>query len=223
MTGTEPAPPGWEAAASLQAAQEGQAVSDSATDNGLACQLGLAAEQFRVARRTPGESPRSPQRTVIARYHWFTEWGRDTMISLPGLAMRPGMLWEARAVLDTNIRYLDRGLIPNRFPDTGQPPEYDTMDATLWMFQALATYLRISGDWRFVADRLDAWREHFRPKLWWESFEDVGIDVAFYSHRSRPIDEVLPWDHILVKKGREYLAKEQTRSVVQLEAMAGAV
>ena len=156
VTGTEPAPPGWEAAASLQAAQEGQAVSDSATDNGLACQLGLAAEQFRVARRTPGESPRSPQRTVIAGYHWFTDWGRDTMISLPGLAMRPGMLWEARAVLDTNIRYLDRGLIPNRFPDTGQPPEYDTMDATLWMFQALATYLRISGDWRFVADRLDA-------------------------------------------------------------------
>ena len=157
VTGTEPAPPGWEAAVSLQAALERQGLSeDPATDSPLACQLALAAEQFRVVRRTLGESPRSPQRTVIAGYHWFTDWGRDTMISLPGLAMRPGMLWEARAVLDTNIRYLDQGLIPNRFPDSGQSPEYDTMDATLWLFQALSTYVRVSGDWRFVADRLDA-------------------------------------------------------------------
>ena len=52
---------------------------------------------------------------------------------------------------------------------------------------------------------------------------ELGIDVAFYSHRERPIEEVLPWDHIQVKKGREYLAKEQTRSVVQLESMAEAV
>lgn len=76
--------------------------------------------------------------------------------------------------------------------------------------------------WRRGA-RLDAWREHFRPELWWQTFRDLGIDVAFYSQRPRSLDEVLPWDHILVKKGREYLAKEQDRSVVQLEAMAGAV
>ena len=76
--------------------------------------------------------------------------------------------------------------------------------------------------WRRGA-RLDAWTEHFDPKLWWATFEDLGIDVPFYSQRERPIEEVLPWDHIHVKKGREYLAKEQNRSVVQLEAMAGAV
>jgi radical SAM superfamily enzyme YgiQ (UPF0313 family) len=76
--------------------------------------------------------------------------------------------------------------------------------------------------WRRGA-RLDAWTEHFDPKLWWQTFDDVGIDVPFYSQRTRPLEEVLPWDHIHVKKGREYLAKEQTRSVVQLEAMAGAV
>ena len=75
--------------------------------------------------------------------------------------------------------------------------------------------------WRRGA-RLDAWTEHFQPKLWWSSFEDLGIDVAFYSHRERPIDEVLPWDHIHVKKGREYLAKEQNRSIVQLTTMAAA-
>ena len=75
--------------------------------------------------------------------------------------------------------------------------------------------------WRRGA-RLDAWTEHFKPQLWWSSFEDLGIDVPFYSHRERPVDEVLPWDHIHVKKGREYLAKEQNRSVVQLTAMAAA-
>ncbi|MEO6810030.1 MAG: radical SAM protein, partial [Isosphaeraceae bacterium] len=76
--------------------------------------------------------------------------------------------------------------------------------------------------WRRGA-RLDAWTEYFQPRLWWTTFEELGIDVPFYSQRERSIDEVLPWDHILVKKGREYLAKEQNRSVVQLDAMAGAV
>jgi radical SAM family uncharacterized protein len=76
--------------------------------------------------------------------------------------------------------------------------------------------------WRRGA-RLDAWREHFNAKLWWETFADLGIDVGFYSHRTRPIDEVLPWDHVHVKKGRDYLAKEQNRSVLQLDAMASAV
>jgi radical SAM family uncharacterized protein len=71
--------------------------------------------------------------------------------------------------------------------------------------------------------RLDAWTEHFRPEIWWRTFDDLGIDVAFHNQRHRPIEEVLPWDHILVKKGREYLAKEQNRSIVQLEAMASAV
>jgi len=71
--------------------------------------------------------------------------------------------------------------------------------------------------------RLDAWTEHFDPKLWWATFEDLGIDVPFYSHRERPVDEVLAWDHIHVKKGREYLAKELNRSIVQLTAMAEAV
>jgi radical SAM family uncharacterized protein len=76
--------------------------------------------------------------------------------------------------------------------------------------------------WRRGA-RLDAWTEHFRPGLWWRTFDNLGIDVDFYTHRARPIEEVLPWDHVLVKKGREYLAKEQNRSVVQLDAMAAAV
>ena len=149
LAGTDPAPHGWDLTASWHAARQRQAVlTDPSSEHPLAAQLVVAGEQFRVARS-------GQQRTIIAGYHWFADWGRDTMISLPALAMRPGSLWEARAVLDTYIRYLDHGLIPNRFPDGGEAPEYDTIDATLWLFQAVAAYLRTSGDWRFIADRLE--------------------------------------------------------------------
>ncbi len=71
--------------------------------------------------------------------------------------------------------------------------------------------------------RLDGWSECFQPEIWWQTFADLGIDPAFYSQRARPVNEVLPWDHINVKKGREYLEKEQNRSVVQLGVMAEVV
>jgi radical SAM superfamily enzyme YgiQ (UPF0313 family) len=70
--------------------------------------------------------------------------------------------------------------------------------------------------------RLDGWRECFQPTIWWQTFADLGIDTAWYSQRARPMDEVLPWDHVNVKKGREFLEKEQTRSLVQLQVMAEA-
>ncbi len=70
--------------------------------------------------------------------------------------------------------------------------------------------------------RLDGWRECFRPDVWWQTFADLGIDTAWYSQRSRPMTEVLPWDHVNVKKGRQYLEKEQERSLVQLQVMASA-
>jgi radical SAM superfamily enzyme YgiQ (UPF0313 family) len=75
--------------------------------------------------------------------------------------------------------------------------------------------------WRRGA-RLDGWRECFQPQLWWQTFSDLGIDVAWYSQRYRPVSERLPWDHVNVKKGRAYLEKEQNRSVVQLDVLAGA-
>jgi radical SAM family uncharacterized protein len=70
--------------------------------------------------------------------------------------------------------------------------------------------------------RLDGWRECFQPGLWWQTFADLGIDTGWYSQRARPMTEVLPWDHVNVKKGREYLEKEQNRSLVQLQVMANA-
>ena len=71
--------------------------------------------------------------------------------------------------------------------------------------------------------RMDGWKECFKAKLWWDTFRDLNIDVGFYSQRTRPISERLPWDHVNVKKGRAYLEKEQDRSMIQLKVMAEAV
>jgi radical SAM family uncharacterized protein len=70
--------------------------------------------------------------------------------------------------------------------------------------------------------RLDGWHECFQPEVWWQTFADLGIDPAWYSHRTRPLTELLPWDHVNVKKGRAYLEKEQNRSLAQLQVMAEA-
>ena len=105
--------------------------------------LVLAADQFVVARErgdgTPGHS-------VIAGYHWFSDWGRDTMISLPGLAIETGRFDVARSVLLSFADAVDGGMIPNRFPDKGEPPEFNTVDATFWFIAAIRAYHAASGD-----------------------------------------------------------------------------
>ena len=108
-------------------------------------QLRAAAEQFLVHR-----SDGSP--TLIAGYPWFADWGRDTMIALPGLLLARDKLAEARGVLEGFLLYLDGGLVPNRFPDTGGAAEYNTVEATLWTFQAAHAYLLASGDGAFLKD-----------------------------------------------------------------------
>ena len=127
-------------------------------------QLALAADQFIVAR--PDPDMRQPGVTVIAGYPWFTDWGRDTMIALPGLTLATGRHEDAAALLRTFARYVSQGMIPNRFPDVAtaipqvgpsaaQPangPEYNTVDATLWYFQALRHYLTATGDHALLAD-----------------------------------------------------------------------
>jgi predicted glycogen debranching enzyme len=106
-------------------------------------QLILAADQF-IVRRTLPADPEG--RSVIAGYPWFSDWGRDTMISLPGLALTTGRHDLAASILRTFAHYLDRGMLPNRFPDEGQAPEYNTVDATLWYFEAIRAYYQATQD-----------------------------------------------------------------------------
>lgn len=106
-------------------------------------QLILAADQFIVRRPTPA----APDgQTVIAGYPWFSDWGRDAMIALPGLLLTTGRADVARTVLRTFARFVDRGMIPNRFPDDGETPEYNTVDATLWFLEAIRAYHAATGD-----------------------------------------------------------------------------
>jgi predicted glycogen debranching enzyme len=112
-------------------------------------QLTLAADQFIVARAA-GRGTVSGT-TVIAGYPWFGDWGRDTMIALPGLALATGRHAEAASILRTFAGHVSQGMLPNRFPDGNKAPEYNTADATLWYFHAIAEYLAASGDTGLLA------------------------------------------------------------------------
>jgi predicted glycogen debranching enzyme len=105
-----------------------------------------AADQYIVSR--------GDQKTVIAGYHWFSDWGRDTMIALPGLTLPTGKPEVARSILRAFAQHVDQGMLPNRFPDAGEAPEYNTVDATLWFFEAARAYLAYTGDLKFVRDEL---------------------------------------------------------------------
>jgi predicted glycogen debranching enzyme len=115
-------------------------------EDAFATLLTTAADQFLVAR--------GDQKSVIAGYPWFGDWGRDTMISLPGLTLVTGHFEEARNILRAFAQNIDHGMLPNRFPDSGEKPEYNTADATLWMFHAVHELLRYTGDYDFVRAEL---------------------------------------------------------------------
>ena len=118
----------------------------SPVDDNFACTLSAASDQYIVAR--------GDLKTVIAGYHWFGDWGRDTMIALPGLTLPTGKHEVAHDILRTFVRCVDRGMLPNRFPDAGEPPEYNTVDATLWFFEAARSYLAYTSDFEFVRKEL---------------------------------------------------------------------
>lgn len=117
-------------------------------DHPVLKQLVLASDAFLVRRDS------SNSQSVIAGYHWFSDWGRDSMISLPGLTLATGRLDEARQVLQTYQSYLSQGMIPNNFPDAGNEPAYNTIDATFWWVWSLKKYLQASKDKDFIRQAL---------------------------------------------------------------------
>src|SRR5579863_6575938 len=103
-----------------------------------------AADQFLVSRPLPDQPD---AKSIIAGYHWFGDWGRDTMITLPGLTLTTGRSEIARQFLLAFSRYVDRGMLPNNFPDSGSAaPGYNTIDATLWYFEAIRQYFAATND-----------------------------------------------------------------------------
>ena len=106
-------------------------------------QLVLAADQFIAARPLPGAND---AKTILAGYPWFSDWGRDTMIALPGLCLATGRPWLARNILRTFSRFVSEGMLPNRFPSAREAPVYNTVDATLWYFEAMRQYFEATSD-----------------------------------------------------------------------------
>jgi predicted glycogen debranching enzyme len=133
-----------------------------AARRGPAAELVLAADQFvirpagryedHVRARIAGDEAW----TVIAGYHWFTDWGRDTMISLEGLTLATGRTSEAGSILRMFAHHIRDGLVPNMFPEGANEGLYHTADATLWFFHAIDRYTQASGDLRTLAQLLPA-------------------------------------------------------------------
>jgi predicted glycogen debranching enzyme len=160
----------------------------------FSAELVFAADQFvitpagRFEEAARAHAAGDEVRTVIAGYHWFTDWGRDTMISLEGLTLIPGRWLEAGYVLRTFARYVRDGLIPNMFPDGAKEGKYHTADATLWFFHALNRYLERTKD---------------RNTL--ESLLPILIDIADHHLRGTKFNiHVDPNDGLLVQGEKGY-------------------
>ena len=154
-----------------------------AAQTGAAGQLVLAADQFiirpvgRVRDTVRASAVGEEVRTVIAGYHWFTDWGRDTMISLEGLTLATGRKREAGFILRTFSQYVRDGLIPNLFPDGSDQGLYHTADATLWFFHALERHAEAIDNWSLVQEVLPVMRDIVEAHLRGTRF-GIGVDPA---------------------------------------------
>ncbi len=152
-----------------------KALVASPMEDGFAQSLAAASDQYLVSR--------GDEKTVIAGYHWFGEWGRDTMIALPGLTLATGKYDVARSILRAFAKHVDKGMLPNRLPEADETPEYNTVDATLWFFEAARAYLAYTCDLEFVRDELypifaDIISWHVRGTRYGIKVDDSGLLVS---------------------------------------------
>ncbi|MDJ0735733.1 MAG: amylo-alpha-1,6-glucosidase [Nostocaceae cyanobacterium] len=141
-------------------------------------QLLRASDQFIVYRA----SIAGP--TVIAGYHWFGDWGRDTLIALPGLALVPQRFELAKGLLETFGRYCRQGLIPNVFPDVGSEPTYNSIDAALWWIETLGLYIEATNDWEFLAKQYPVAQQIYKGFIGGTRY-NIYVDVT---------DGLVGWD-----------------------------
>jgi predicted glycogen debranching enzyme len=190
-------------------------------------QLFRASDDFIVRRKLPDGGDGT---SVIAGYPWFADWGRDTMISLPGLLLTTGRFSQARQVLKVFAQYVSEGMIPNRFDDYTNEPSYNTVDASLWFIHAVFEYLRLSHDTHTFEQSLhpacrqiidgyrDGTRFHIKmdpadglinqgdihTQLTWMDAKCEGI--AFTPRQGKPVEINALWHHALVLMGERELA-----------------
>ncbi|NLK96121.1 MAG: glycogen debranching protein [Clostridiales bacterium] len=146
-----------------------------------------ASDHFIVKRNSTG------LKTILAGYPWFTDWGRDTMIAFEGLTLVPKRFEDAREILESFSKYIEEGLVPNLFPDKNTPPEYNTVDASLWYFQAVYKYLKYTGseeDYEFVREKIyDKLIEIIDAYSTSTKFS-IGMDKDYLIHAGNGLDQV---------------------------------
>ncbi len=186
-----------------------------------------AAADFIVARTSPDGTPGT---TILAGYPWFADWGRDTMISLPGLLLATGRFAAAKQVLSLFSQYVSQGMIPNRFDDYTNEPEYNTVDASLWFVHAAFEYLKATNDQQtFDATLrpacqkiLDGYKQGTRYKIAMDPADGLITqgdeqtqltwmdakcgDTAFTPRQGKPVEINALWYHALMLMGDTALA-----------------
>ena len=135
-----------------------------------------AADQFIVYRQSTNG------KTILAGYPWFSDWGRDTLISLPGLTLVPGRFEDARSILDTFAQSIRNGLVPNCFADQGSDAQYNSVDASLWLFFAVYKFLEYTDDYAFVRENL------FKPM---SGIIDAFVNGTQFNIRMDPEDGLI--------------------------------
>ena len=167
-------PPGAPAAASIVAAARARGADlAAAAPDPLRAELALAADQF-IVNAAPNGSPRT---TVIAGYPWFTDWGRDTMIALPGLAIANRRSDVAEAIVRAFAPFVSGGMLPNVFPDGGNAPQYNTVDAALWYVEAIRACAETQRDPGFAHDMLPVLRAIVDGYTYGTRY-GIGVDEA---------------------------------------------
>lgn len=141
-------------------------------------QLLRAGDQFVVER----QSIAGP--TIIAGYPWFNDWGRDTLIALPGLALTTQRYELAKGLLRTFSRYCCYGLIPNAFPDIDAEPFYNSIDAALWWIETLGLYLEATQDWSFLTEQYPVVQQIYKAFITGTKY-NIQVDAA---------DQLVSWD-----------------------------
>jgi predicted glycogen debranching enzyme len=173
-------------------------MADPALHTSVGSELVLAADQFiinpagRLEDAAMAHATGDEERTIIAGYHWFTDWGRDTMISLEGLTLATGRIQEGGYILRTFAKYLKDGLIPNMFPEGTGEGLYHTADGTLWFFHALNRYVEASGDRDTLRRLLPRFQEIVRAHERGTRF-GIGVDGADGLLRQGALGYQLTW------------------------------
>jgi predicted glycogen debranching enzyme len=175
--------PGPAADAEIERRRRLLAIRPDVSEAEFAAELVLAADQFiitpagRAEEAARARAAGEEVRTVIAGYHWFTDWGRDTMISLEGLTIVPGRLREASYILRTFAHYVRNGLIPNMFPDGAREGLYNTADATLWFFHAINRFVQATDDTATLKNLIPVLEDIVSHHLKGTSF-GIGVDPS---------------------------------------------